>query len=261
MQAYACTCIGHSTSLLPDTARDTLQLGETHVIACFLSFEELPSQHFSKAAFLRILQTGPRPNSLSRFNKRKRKKKNTEIKIIQMAALAVEHHRLVDSAASSSLHLAQSSPNPSSALPPKEPLAASLDASVANGNNQLNGMSRSSGGSSGADLDPALALELSRHPHHHLGTWLYHPPPPVLPADSQMFATTSPATCFLPPLDALVNSTLQVVVPARDLTAANPAVHLAALWGTDIYTDDSDIVASASPFFPIDFIEKKKLTE
>ncbi len=38
--------------------------------------------------------------------------------------------------------------------------------------------------------------------------------------------------------------TIQVRVPAEFLTHANAAVRLNAVWGTDVYTDDSDVVAS-----------------
>lgn len=48
----------------------------------------------------------------------------------------------------------------------------------------------------------------------------------------------------LPNLENGVNGVMEVRVPARYLTFDNVCVRKRALWGTDIYTDDSDIVAS-----------------
>lgn len=48
----------------------------------------------------------------------------------------------------------------------------------------------------------------------------------------------------LPTLQGALNGLMEVRVPARYLTFENTRVKKRALWGTDIYTDDSDIVAS-----------------
>lgn len=49
---------------------------------------------------------------------------------------------------------------------------------------------------------------------------------------------------LLPNLESSVNGLMEIRVPARFLTFENVKVKKRALWGTDIYTDDSDIVAS-----------------
>ncbi|CAO0794023.1 unnamed protein product [Mucor circinelloides] len=50
---------------------------------------------------------------------------------------------------------------------------------------------------------------------------------------------------LLPNLESSVNGLMEIRVPARFLTFENVKVKKRALWGTDIYTDDSDIVAMA----------------
>ncbi|KAK4520230.1 histidine kinase osmosensor [Mucor velutinosus] len=50
---------------------------------------------------------------------------------------------------------------------------------------------------------------------------------------------------LLPNLEGSVNGLMEIRVPARFLTFENVKVKKRALWGTDIYTDDSDIVAMA----------------
>jgi hypothetical protein len=54
---------------------------------------------------------------------------------------------------------------------------------------------------------------------------------------------------ILPNLENSVNGLMEIRVPARFLTFENTRVQKRALWGTDIYTDDSDIVASKLVFF------------
>lgn len=49
---------------------------------------------------------------------------------------------------------------------------------------------------------------------------------------------------ILPNLEKKVNGLMEIRVPARFLTFENMQVQKRAIWGTDIYTDDSDIVAS-----------------
>lgn len=49
---------------------------------------------------------------------------------------------------------------------------------------------------------------------------------------------------LLPNLENSINGLMEIRVPARFLTFENTRVQKRALWGTDIYTDDSDIVAS-----------------
>lgn len=49
---------------------------------------------------------------------------------------------------------------------------------------------------------------------------------------------------ILPNLENKVNGVMEIRVPARFLTFENIQVQKRAVWGTDIYTDDSDIVAS-----------------
>ncbi|CAO3611988.1 unnamed protein product [Mucor hiemalis] len=49
----------------------------------------------------------------------------------------------------------------------------------------------------------------------------------------------------LPNLEANLNGIMEIRVPARYLTFENVRVKKRAVWGTDIYTDDSDIVAMA----------------
>ncbi|KAI9019188.1 histone deacetylation protein Rxt3-domain-containing protein [Phycomyces nitens] len=52
-------------------------------------------------------------------------------------------------------------------------------------------------------------------------------------------------TLLLPNLEKWINGVLQVRIPAHYLSYSNPKVRKRAVWGTDIYTDDSDIVAIA----------------
>ncbi|KAI8138789.1 histone deacetylation protein Rxt3-domain-containing protein [Fennellomyces sp. T-0311] len=47
---------------------------------------------------------------------------------------------------------------------------------------------------------------------------------------------------LLPINESQLNSLVEVVIPARYLTYDNPQIKRKAVWGTDIYTDDSDIV-------------------
>lgn len=49
---------------------------------------------------------------------------------------------------------------------------------------------------------------------------------------------------LLPNLENCLNGVMQIRVPAKYLTFENIQVKKRAVWGTDIYTDDSDIVAS-----------------
>jgi hypothetical protein len=49
---------------------------------------------------------------------------------------------------------------------------------------------------------------------------------------------------LLPPLIGHEHAQLVVRVPSVWLTFTNPAVKQRKLWGTDIYTDDSDVVAA-----------------
>ncbi|RKP26629.1 histone deacetylation protein Rxt3-domain-containing protein [Syncephalis pseudoplumigaleata] len=49
---------------------------------------------------------------------------------------------------------------------------------------------------------------------------------------------------LLPPLAGRENGVLVVRIPSAWLTFTNPAVKQRRIWGTDIYTDDSDVVAA-----------------
>lgn len=49
---------------------------------------------------------------------------------------------------------------------------------------------------------------------------------------------------LLPRFDQNLNGILDVLIPAKYLTYDNPQVKKKAIWGTDIYTDDSDVVSS-----------------
>ncbi|CAO3614832.1 unnamed protein product [Mucor fragilis] len=94
-------------------------------------------------------------------------------------------------------------------------------------------------------------------------TSLPQPPPPVVPKPKLIirneqvwksvegmeekslgFQLYSPQLS-LPNLEDSVNGVMEIRVPARFLTFENIKVKKRALWGTDIYTDDSDIVAMA----------------
>ncbi|CAH1759907.1 11819_t:CDS:2 [Entrophospora sp. SA101] len=69
--------------------------------------------------------------------------------------------------------------------------------------------------------------------HHHLGQLVYSPKE------------------ILPPLEFNVNSLLEVWISAKHLSWENLKVRKRFLWGTDIYTDDSDIVAGN--YIPIQY--------
>ncbi|KAI8969136.1 histone deacetylation protein Rxt3-domain-containing protein [Mycotypha africana] len=68
---------------------------------------------------------------------------------------------------------------------------------------------------------------------------------------------------LLPNLERNVNGIIEIRVPAKYLTYGNVKVKKRALWGTEIYTDDSDIVAMAihSGKFEPQFIESTLDTE
>ncbi|KAJ3357471.1 hypothetical protein GGF32_001080 [Allomyces javanicus] len=77
----------------------------------------------------------------------------------------------------------------------------------------------------GVRLDPSLPHLLAAHAPAHLGAHLYAP------------------STLLPPLDRHINATFTVRVARAFLAYENPRVRKRALWGTGIYTDDSDLVA------------------
>ncbi|KNE64730.1 hypothetical protein AMAG_10080 [Allomyces macrogynus ATCC 38327] len=77
----------------------------------------------------------------------------------------------------------------------------------------------------GARLDPSLPHLLAAHAPAHIGAYLYAP------------------STLLPPLDRHVNATFTVRVARAFLAYENPCVRKRAVWGTGIYTDDSDLVA------------------
>lgn len=62
----------------------------------------------------------------------------------------------------------------------------------------------------------------------------------------------------LPNLEANLNGIMEIRVPARYLTFENVRVRKRAVWGTDIYTDDSDIVASTFVEC-VSYMEKKQI--
>lgn len=57
-----------------------------------------------------------------------------------------------------------------------------------------------------------------------------------MPLDLRLYHPTHPATT--PPFPAL-----QVRIPAHCLTSNNRQVRARQLWGSDVYTEDSDLVA------------------
>ncbi|KAJ3367600.1 hypothetical protein GGF31_007413 [Allomyces arbusculus] len=77
----------------------------------------------------------------------------------------------------------------------------------------------------GVRLDPSLPHLLVAHAPAHLGAYLYAP------------------STLLPLLDRHVNATFTVRVARAFLAYENPRVRKRAVWGTGIYTDDSDLVA------------------
>ncbi|KAJ8656767.1 hypothetical protein O0I10_007615 [Lichtheimia ornata] len=66
---------------------------------------------------------------------------------------------------------------------------------------------------------------LEGYQEKRLGSWLYSPEL-LLPIDSSQ-----------------LNGLVEILVPARYLSYNNPKVQKRAVWGTDIYTDDSDVVS------------------
>jgi hypothetical protein len=50
-------------------------------------------------------------------------------------------------------------------------------------------------------------------------------------------------------LRSLVNKVIEVRIPSKFLSLRNKEVQRTQLWGTDVYTDDSDAVASESAGF------------
>ncbi|KAF9972887.1 hypothetical protein BGZ73_003921 [Actinomortierella ambigua] len=68
-------------------------------------------------------------------------------------------------------------------------------------------------------------LQMPDRPEHFLGYYRYEP------------------GVLLPPMEGKENSLFEVRIASSYLTYDNPKVRKRYLWGTDIYTDDSDIVA------------------
>ena len=61
-------------------------------------------------------------------------------------------------------------------------------------------------------------------------------------ADEEQLTVYSP--CVVPPLlDSKLNALVEILLPAKHLTSDAKQVRLRQLWGTDVYTDDSDLVA------------------
>ncbi|KAI9804660.1 MAG: hypothetical protein M1833_006735 [Piccolia ochrophora] len=93
-------------------------------------------------------------------------------------------------------------------------------------------------------LSQGVIDSVSGLPSHHLGSMLYEPE--LTPSDAARlgFASTPNA---LPDFEGNENCTFTVRIPRRCLSARRreEIVERRYLWGTDIYTRDSDIVAAA----------------
>ncbi|KAI8092639.1 histone deacetylation protein Rxt3-domain-containing protein [Halteromyces radiatus] len=99
-----------------------------------------------------------------------------------------------------------------------------------------------------------------RHPYQHHPYHPYQPPitkiPQVVVNNDRVWQAVKgkEETCLgfyvyhpsmlLPNLQEHLNGIVQVRIPSRYLTYQNPKVKKRAIWGTGIYTDDSDIVTS-----------------
>ncbi|ORZ39045.1 histone deacetylation protein Rxt3-domain-containing protein [Catenaria anguillulae PL171] len=70
-----------------------------------------------------------------------------------------------------------------------------------------------------------LEALLNSYPANYLGSWHYWP------------------HSTLPNLHDSINATLTVLIPLSFVSWSNPAVRKAAIWGSTVYSDDSDIVA------------------
>ncbi|KKA18608.1 hypothetical protein T310_7445 [Rasamsonia emersonii CBS 393.64] len=99
------------------------------------------------------------------------------------------------------------------------------------------------------NLEPLLK-SVAHLPRHHLGSTLYAPrigvPTPNAPLESQKFGyTTTPVP--IPRFEGKENCTFTVRVPRFRIDASHREEICArrALWGTGVYTDDSDPVAAA----------------
>ncbi|KAI9187998.1 hypothetical protein H9P43_002389 [Blastocladiella emersonii ATCC 22665] len=93
-------------------------------------------------------------------------------------------------------------------------------------------------------IDPVVEAIRKAFPERFLGTWLYTHSYSSSPSSAD--GSTDPPCAsgvLFPPLEHLVNGTLHVRIPAYHLSYNNPAVRRAAVWGTAVYTDDSDVVA------------------
>ena len=93
-------------------------------------------------------------------------------------------------------------------------------------------------------------LESVRHlPRHHLGSVVYspglEPPTSQVSIESRLPYTTAPY--IIPPCDGKENCTLTIRVPRFYLSQKHreQVCHSASLWGTEIYSDDSDPLAAA----------------
>lgn len=99
------------------------------------------------------------------------------------------------------------------------------------------------------NLDPLLK-QVAHLPRHHLGSTLYAPrigvPSANASLESQKFGYTS-TPVPLPRFDGKANCTFTVRVPRFRIDASHREEICArrAVWGTGVYTDDSDPVAAA----------------
>ncbi|KAI9791845.1 MAG: hypothetical protein M1816_003390 [Peltula sp. TS41687] len=88
---------------------------------------------------------------------------------------------------------------------------------------------------------------ISHLPRHHLGSTIYQPhlsPSPLHPTHSHPYTTHPQPLPFFP---TKPNSTFTIRVPCAHLTpdSRSQLIHRRPLWGTEIYTDDSDVLAAA----------------
>jgi len=99
-------------------------------------------------------------------------------------------------------------------------------------------------------LTKQLVRDVSTFPRHHLGSQLYSPTPTIPAPTSSVLGSDHVYDNIpnpLPRLEGKENCTLTIRVPRYFLTPQSRKAICAGrrLWGTDVYTDDSDPVAAA----------------
>jgi len=100
-------------------------------------------------------------------------------------------------------------------------------------------------------MTKSLVRDVSKHPRNHLGSQLYSPnatlPHPLLTNNNSSHVTYDNVPNPMPRFEGKENCTFTIRVPRYYLTHEKRMAICSSrrLWGTDVYTDDSDPVVAA----------------